>query len=204
MIALVFAPMFNRLRWQAQAAPWTVALLGAAAGIAIGLIVAASHGGLAAYRGSDLWAIVPGGWKDENLVTPYGSAAVGWFDLNDPSDSITVRATLPAGGSPEARAFARARALGKATRSWVYEIQWPGGRTAWEVLYTDHNVHTALFEFDACSQPIAMTVTLDASSSGKLAGEENTLPQGAEPVCDSAAFSSPDRADIAVPLHLPS
>ena len=86
----------------------------------------------------------------------------------------------------------------------MYEVSWPGGRSAWEVLYTDRDVHTALFEFDACSPAIAMTVTLNASSSSRLFDMEHTLPQGAEPVCDGTAFTSPDRADVAIPLHLPA
>jgi hypothetical protein len=194
-----------RLSWGARATPWSVALLGAAVGVALGVIVAPSGGGgLAAYRSQNLWALVPAGWKDENRVSPYGTAVAAWFDTANPLDTIAVRAAAPARTAAEARAFARARALGKSHSSYVYRISWPGGRSAWEVLYTLAGVHTALFEFDACSPAIAMTVTLNASSSGKLFDMEQDLPQGAEPVCDGAAFTSPDRADIAVPLRLPA
>jgi len=138
------------------------------------------------------------------LPSPYGTALASWVDLQNPANSIAIRARAPAHPSPEARAFARARALGSETKSYVYEVQWPGGRTAWEVLYVDHKVHTALFEYDACSPAIAMTVTLNASGSSRLFDMEHTLPQGAEPVCDGSAFASPDRADVAVPLKLPA
>jgi len=194
-----------RLRWTADAAPWSVAALGVTFGVAIGLIFASSGGGgLATYRSPDLWALVPAGWKDLNRVAPYGTALASWVDLDSPANAITVRATALAGVSPRARAFVRSRELGSATKSYVYEVSWPGGRSAWEVLYTDHDVHTALFEFDACSPAIAMTVTLNASSSSRLFDMEQTLPQGAEPVCDGTAFTSPDRADVAIPLHLPA
>jgi hypothetical protein len=197
--------MRARFRWTANAAPWSVAGLGIAVGVMIGLIFASSGGGgLATYRSQDLWALVPAGWKDMNRVASYGTALASWVNLDDPADSVTVRATAPAGPSPERRAFARARALGSTTKSFVYQVSWPGGRNAWEVLYTANRVHTALFEFNACSPAIAMTVTLDASSSSSLFDMEHTLPQGAEPVCDGTSFTSPDRADIAVPLHLPS
>jgi hypothetical protein len=188
----------------ARVRPWGGVLAGAVVGLVVGLVLAGGSRGLATYRSADLWALVPSGWKDAGLVAPYGTGLAGWFKASNPTDSIVVRATAPAGPSPQARAFARARALGAKTRSYVYEIQWPGGRSAWVVLYTHDAVHTALFEFNACSPAIAMTVTIDASTSGTLAGYENTLPQGAEPVCDAAEFTSPDRADIALPLHLPS
>jgi hypothetical protein len=197
--------MVPRLSWTARATPWSVAALGVAAGVALGLIFAPSGGGgLATYRSQDLWALVPAGWKDENHVAPYGAALAGWVDLANPLDTIAVRATARPGRTPEARAFSRARELGKSATGYVYEISWPGGRSAWEVLYTLRGVHTALFEFDACSPAIAMTVTLNASSSSKLFDMEQDLPQGAEPVCDGAAFTSPDRADVAVPLQLPA
>jgi hypothetical protein len=182
-----------------------VAALGVALGVAIGLIFASGGGGgLATYRSPSLWALVPAGWKDLKRVAPYGTALASWVDLDNPANAISVRATAPAGASPRVRAFARARGLGSATRSYVYEVSWPGGRSAWEVLYTDGDVHTALFEFDACSPAIAMTVTLNASSSSRLFDMEQTLPQSAEPVCDGTAFTSPDRADVAIPLHLPA
>lgn len=202
---LLFASMHARFRWTANAAPWSVAALGIAVGLMAGLIFAPrGGGGLATYRSQNLWALVPTGWKNTDLPSPYGTALASWVDLQNPANSIAIRARAPAHPSPEARAFARARALGSETKSYVYEVQWPGGRTAWEVLYVDHKVHTALFEYDACSPAIAMTVTLNASGSSRLFDMEHTLPQGAEPVCDGSAFASPDRADVAVPLKLPA
>jgi len=197
--------MRPRLAWTARATPWSVAAVGAVAGLALGLVIApGGGGGVAAYRSQNLWALVPSGWKDEDLVSQFGTARAGWFDLANPLDALTVRGTAPAGAMPQERALARARALGKATTSYVYRISWPGGRSAWEVLYELRGVHTALFEFDGCSPRIAMTVTLNASSSSKLSDMEQALPQGAAPVCDGTAFSSPDRADVAVPLRLPA
>jgi hypothetical protein len=193
------------LAWTARATPWSVAAVGAVAGLALGVVIApGGGGGLAAYRSQNLWALVPSGWKDEDLVSQFGTARAGWFDISNPLDSLTVRGTAPAGAAPQARAVARARELGKSASGYVYRISWPGGRSAWEVLYTLHGVHTALFEFDGCSPRIAMTVTLNASSLSKLSDMEQALPQGAAPVCDGSAFSSPDRADVGVPLHPPS
>ena len=78
------------------------------------------------------------------------------------------------------------------------------GRVVWLLQYSLGGTYTAVFEFDACTPAIAVTVTLDAPSSKALLSEENSLPEGAEPVCDGPAFTSPDRADLAIPLHFPS
>ena len=156
--------MAPRLRPTANAAPWTLVGLGAAVGVAVALTIASGSGGLAVYHGQDLGHSSRPAGRTRALSAPYGTAAAGWVDLGDVANSITVRANKPAGRPPEARAFARARALGSATKAYVYEISWPGGRSAWEVLYTDHDVHTALFEFNACTPAVAVTVTLDASS----------------------------------------
>lgn len=174
----------------------------------VGVLVApGGAGGLATYRDGNLVALAPAGWKDESLVAPYGTALDGWVDGSNPKDSETVQGTLPARLSPQARAGARAGALRHLkgyAQSYLGPLALPGGRQVWELQYALGGTDTAVFEFDACSPAIAMTVTLDASSPGRLKTEDDALPEGAEPVCDGPAFTSPDRADLALPLSLPS
>lgn len=174
----------------------------------VGVLVApGGASGLATYRDENLVALAPGGWKDEVTVAPYGTALAGWLDVSNPKDSETVQATLPARLSAQARAAARARALSRLKgyrQSYLGPLSLPGGRQVWELQYALAGTDTAVFEFNACSPAIAMTVTLDASSPGRLKTEDDSLPQGAEPVCDGPAFTSPDRADLALPLSLPS
>jgi hypothetical protein len=177
----------------------------------VGFLVAPRGPGgmpLATYHDQDLWALVPAGWKDEGLVAPYGTAKAGWFDLSNPQDSETVQATLPAGPTPQARASARAaqlRGLKGYAQSYLGPLSHlPGGRTAWLLQYELSGTYTAVFEFDACTPAIAMTVTVDSSSHTTLYKLDDDLAEGAEPVCDGPAFSATDRADIALPLTLPS
>jgi hypothetical protein len=89
-------------------------------------------------------------------------------------------------------------------QSYLGQVTFAGGRRVWLLQYSLGGTYTAVFEFNACTPAIAVTVTLDATSASKLGDEENALPEGAEPVCNGAAFTSPDRADLAIPLHLPS
>jgi hypothetical protein len=162
---------------------------------------------LASYHDQNLWALVPAGWKDEAAVAPFGTAKAAWFEISDPHDSETIQAALPAQLSPHARATARAAAL-RAVDGYVQGYLGPltlaGGRQVWLLQYSLSGVDTAVFEFNACSPAIAMTVTADASSAGALATEEDAFAEGAEPVCDGPAFSNADRADLALPLALPS
>jgi hypothetical protein len=176
----------------------------------LGLLIAPKgHGGLVLEtdRGDNLWALVPTGWQDANLVAPYGSELDSWFDSNDPRESETVLARRPAGGTPRQLADQRAKTLGHITgylQGYLGPVTFAGGRVAWVLQYSLGGTYTAVFEFDACAPATAVTVTIDAPTAGALSSEENALPEGAEPVCDGPAFTSPDRGDLAIPLHLPS
>jgi len=187
-----------------------VAILAVIVAFVLGFLIAPrGHGGLVVQndRDQNLWALVPTGWKDEGLVAPYGTALARWFALTDPRASETVLATRPSHAAPRLRASARVAQL-RPVRGYLQTyfgpVAFAGGRVVWLLQYSLGGTYSAVFEFDACTPAIAVTVTLDAPSSGALLSEENSLPEGAEPVCDGPAFTSPDRADLAIPLHFPS
>lgn len=186
----------------------TIVLLAVA--FIVGFIVApGGPGGLAltSYHDQNLWALVPVGWKNEGLVAPFGTAKAGWVDTADPQDSETIQATLPAARAPQARASARADALRSVRgyeQGYLGQLTLAGGRQVWLLQYSLSGTDTAVFEFDACAPAIAMTVTVDASSAAALSREDDALAEGAEPVCDGPDFSDRDRADLALPLTLPS
>jgi len=174
--------------------------------LVVGIVIAPGGPGglvLRSYNDGNLWALAPAGWKKEALVTPYGSALASFVDEGKAADSETVRASDPAGPSPRARAVARAHQLGHVAYL-LDTVAFGGGRLAWLLQYMLGGSYSAIVEFNACTPAIAMTVTLTASSESALARELDELPEGAEPVCDGPAFSALDRADLAIPLHLPS
>ncbi|MGA2471409.1 MAG: hypothetical protein ABSG64_12050 [Solirubrobacteraceae bacterium] len=174
----------------------------------LGIIVAPGGPGglvLQSFNNGNLALLVPAGWKNEGLVAPHGTSVSGWFNLANPADSETVQASEPAGGTPAERGRALARRLPQdASAVQSYTVTFPGGRPAWLLLYKLQGAPYAVFEFDVCTPAIAMTVTLSASSPGRLKTYEDGLPAGAAAICKGAAFSSPDRADLAIPLALPS
>jgi hypothetical protein len=175
----------------------------------IGIVIAPGGGGLAlaSYADQNLSVLVPHGWRTENLAAPYGTALVGWVDAGNLHTTEVVQATLSRSDStPPQRAQARARELRHSAtflEAYLGPVQFYGGRPAWELEYFLHGYPTAVFEFNSCSSTIAMTVTLSASSVGTLDNEQLTMAEDAEPKCDGPAFTSPDRADLAIPLRLP-
>jgi hypothetical protein len=187
-----------------------IAILAVVVAFVVGFLVAPrGHGGLVLEtdRGGNLWALVPTGWKDAGLVAPYGSDLDSWFDPGDLQSSETVLAQRPASGSPSQRAAARAavlRPLKGYVQTYLGPLTFAGGRIVWLLQYSLSGTYTGAFYFDACTPATAVTVTIDAPSASKLSSEENALPEGAEPVCNGSAFTSPDRANLAIPLHLPS
>jgi hypothetical protein len=58
--------------------------------------------------------------------------------------------------------------------------------------------------FDGCGRSIALTVTISATTGAHLDQLLLALPQGANAICTGPAFSGRDRADVAIPLALPS
>jgi hypothetical protein len=185
-----------------------IAILAVIGAFLVGYLIAPrGHGGLVVEndRDQNLWALVPTGWKNEDLVAPYGTALDGWLAVTNPRASETVLATRPSRTAPQGRARARAaqlRPLDGYSQTYLGPVVFAGGRAVWLLQYSLGGTFTAVFEFNACAPAIA--VTLDAPSSAALLSEENSLPEGAEPVCDGPAFTSPDRADLAIPLHFPS
>lgn len=177
----------------------------------LGLLVApGGRGGLVLEtdRGENLWAIVPTGWKDAGIVAAYGTVLDTWSDPADPRSSETILAKAPSSVTPQARASLRAsqlRPIRGYVQGYLGPVTFAGGRVVSVLQYELSGTYTAVFEFDACSSPtVAVTVTVDAPSAGKLSSEVNALPEGAEPVCNGQAFTSPDRGDLAIPLHLPA
>jgi hypothetical protein len=180
------------------------------AALVVGIIVAPSGVGgfaLERYADANLSVLVPVGWNDEDLAGPYGTALGGWVDPGDVNSTETVQATRPAAGSPEQRATALAQQLRHRSgylQSYLGPVAFAGGRPAWELEYAIDGHASAVFEFDACPVTTQVSVTLTASGAGVPADEQLDLPQGAEPICNGPAFTSPDRADLAIPLRLPS
>jgi hypothetical protein len=176
----------------------------------VGLIIApGGPSGLlvSQYADANIAALVPVGWQNEHLAGPFGTALDEWVDPGNSSKYEIVQASRPANGSPQARARAlagRLRHRDGYVQSYLGTVSFAGGRPAWELEYSLDGHNYAVFEFDACPVATAVTVTLRASSSGVPDNEQLTLPEGAEPVCDGPAFTSPDRADLAIPLRLPS
>jgi hypothetical protein len=157
------------------------------------------------YTDSDLSLLVPAGWQDENLASPFGTAISGWRDAGGRHESEVVEATRPAGLSPQARVQQLERRLQLPAKSfYLGTVAFPGRAPAWALLYSQFGHAYAVFEFDACPVATAVTVTLTARGTSVPGDLQQTLAPAAEPVCDSSAFTSPDRADLAIPLRLPS
>ncbi len=184
-------------------------LVAAAVVVTRQVVIARPHHYFAFFRGSNLAALVPAGYQDLDLTAPHGTALVGWADANEPQDSETVQATLPASASPQARMLALAAKLRDTPGVAIsfrgpVNILFPGGLVVPELEYTTHLGPTAVFAFDACSQTIAVTVTISDTSRVTLDSLSAVLPQSANALCHGPAFSNKDRADVAIPLTLPS
>ncbi|MGD1049701.1 MAG: hypothetical protein ABR947_01360 [Solirubrobacteraceae bacterium] len=169
-------------------------------------VVDAANSGLryVPYRSNDLVMLVPDGWSDELLAGPHGTAVAGFVNPAAAADSETVRATLPAGGTPSSRAAALATRLRNTpgvALGQIYAVTLPGGQPASELLYTGARVDYAVFEYDACNQRIGVTLTLSTNDIGLLNEFEDVLPESAYPICDGPDFSDRDRADTSVPLR---
>lgn len=186
-----------------------VILVAAAVVVTREVVIARPHQYFAFFRGSNLAALVPTGYQDLNLTAPHGTALVGWGNADEPQDSETVQATLPAGASPQARLLAMAAKLRTTPGVAVsdrgpVDILFPGGLVVPELEYTTHLGPTAVFAFDACTHTIAVTVTISNTSRTTLDILSGVLPQSANALCHGPAFSNQDRADAAIPLTLPS
>jgi hypothetical protein len=169
-------------------------------------VVDAANSGLryVPYRSNDLVMLVPDGYSDELLAGPHGTAVAGFVDPSTAADSEVVRATVPAGGTPNSRAVALAATLRNTpgvALGQVYSVTLPGGQPASELIYTQAGADYAVFEYDACSHRIGVTMTLSASRVGLLDEFEDVLPQSAYPICDGPDFSNRDRSDTSVPLR---
>lgn len=184
-------------------------VLVAAAAIVTREIVLAQGGAVryTSYRDGDLAALVPWGYHDLNLAAPHGTALAGWADPTDSANSEIVRATVPTGGTPQARVAAQASALRNVPGAAVGfrgTIVFPGGLVVPVVEWTRYGNSHAMVAFDACGRSIAVTVTISATTGPHLDQLLLALPQGANAICTGPAFSGRDRADVAIPLALPS
>jgi hypothetical protein len=169
-------------------------------------VVDAANSGLryVPYRSNDLVMLVPDGYSDELLAGPHGTAVAGFVDPSTAADSEVVRATVPAGGTPNSRAVALAATLRNTpgvALGQVYSVTLPGGQPASELIYTQTGADLAVFEYDACNRRVGVTLTLSASRVGLLDEFEDVLPQSAYPICDGPDFSNRDRSDTSVPLR---
>jgi hypothetical protein len=175
--------------------------------LVLGLLLAPGGPGgfaLVHYTDSDLSLLVPSGWQDEDLTSPFGTAISGWSDAGS-HESEVVTATRPAGLSPQARVQQIERRLALPAKSfYLGTVAFPGRAPVWALLYAQLGHAYAIFAFDACPVATAVTVTLTVSGSSVPADLQQSLAPAAEPICDGPAFTSPDRADLAIPLALPS
>jgi hypothetical protein len=183
-------------------------LVAAAVVVTRQIVIARPHHYFAFFRGSNLAALVPTGYEDLNLPAPHGTALIGWADPNQPQDSETVKAVLPASASPQSRLLALAATLrdtpGVAlSYRGPVNVIFPGGLVVPELEYTTHLGPTAVFTFDACTHTVAVTVTISDTSRPGLDSLSAVLPQAANALCNGPAFSNQDRADVAIPLTLP-
>ena len=176
--------------------------------LVIGVIVAPGGPGgftLKHFTDSNLSLLVPVGWQDENLAAPFGTAVSGWSDPGGSHSSEIVQAQRPAGLAPQARAQLLVRHLHLAPKSYFLgTVAFPGRGPVWALEYSRLGHGYAIFEFNACPTLTAVTVTLTVSGSSVPADYQQTLAPAAEPICDGPAFTSPDRADLAIPLRPPS
>jgi len=183
-------------------------LVAAAVVVTRQIVIARPHHYFAFFRGSNLSALVPTGYQDLDLTAPHGTALIGWADPNQPQDSETVQAVLPASASPQARLLALAATLRNTpgvalSYRGSVNIIFPGGLVVPELEYTTHLGPTAVFSFDACTHTIAVTVTISDTSRPGLDSLSAVLPQSANALCNGPSFSNQDRADAAIPLTLP-
>jgi hypothetical protein len=156
------------------------------------------------FTDDNLSLLVPVGWTDENLAAPFGTAVSGWRDPGGSHSSEVVQAQRPAGLAPQARAGLLVRQLHLAPKAYFLgTVAFPGRGPVWALEYSRLGRAYAIFEFNACPTATAVTVTLAVSGSSVPADFQQTLAPAAEPICDGPAFTSPDRADLAIPLRLP-
>jgi RNA polymerase subunit RPABC4/transcription elongation factor Spt4 len=158
------------------------------------------------YRSSDLAALVPVGYSDLLASGPHGTAVASFQSSSDSVDTETVRATMPAVGTPHSRTVALSTKLSHevgVAQGYLGPVVFPGGQTAYALEYTFDNGSYAVFAFDACNHKIAVTLTLANSRESVLGDLSKVVPQSANPICDGPAFSNRSRADTAIPLSLP-
>ena len=169
-------------------------------------VVDAANSGLryVPYRSSDLVMLVPDGYTDQLLAGPHGTAVAGFVDPSTAANSETVKATVPAGGTPNSRAVALEGTLRNTpgvALGQVYSVTLPGGQPASELIYTEAAADYAVFEYDACSGRVGVALTMSANRLSLLDEFEDVLPQSTYPICDGPDFSDRDRADTSVPLR---
>jgi len=189
-----------------------VCLVAVAAAVLVTRQIVQSHASPASYsyyRSSNLAVLVPQGYKDQFLTAPHGTAIAGFASPAHTRDSVTVKAALPAKGTPAGRLQALARRLRNTpgvalSFLGVTSVVFPGGLRVPSLYFTYNGAAHAVFTFDACRHTIAVTVTLTAVKRRLLADLSAVVPQSANAVCDGPDFSVRDRADTAIPLALPS
>jgi len=160
------------------------------------------------YRSSDVALLVPAGYGNLYLAAPHGTALVSFASPSQPGDSVTIKATAGAPGTPVSRLRALARQLRNTpgvalSYRGVTSIVLPGGLHIPSLYYTLDGNDLAVFGFDSCRHTIGVTITLSTTTRRLLAQLSAVVPQSANAICDGPRFSIQDRADVAIPLALP-
>ena len=151
----------------------------------------------------NLAAFVPAGWENQVLSAPHGTALAGYVSNSSSADTLTIKASLTAPGSPHSREIGLYEKLGTTpgvARGYHGTVTIPGDDVRWSVYYSLDGAYYAVFFSDTCRGTIGMTVTLSSSSPTRLDEYAQTLPGGAAPKCDGPAFSAQHRGDPSVPL----
>ena len=171
-------------------------------------VVDAANSGLryVPYRSNDLVMLVPDGYSDELLAGPHGTRGRRLRRIpRRPRTQRRFARPLPAGGTPQLAASRRWRrrcATRPASRSArSTRSRCPAGSRPPSCSTREARVDYAVFEYDACSRRIGVTLTLSTDDIGLLNEFEDVLPQSAYPICDGPDFSNRDRADTSVPLR---
>src|SRR6202030_3237889 len=98
----------------------------------------------------------------------HGTAIAGFASPTHTRDTETVKATLPAKGTPSARLQALAKRLRNTpgvavSYLGVTSIVFPGGLRVPALYFTNNGADHAVFTFDACRHTIAVTISLSAA-----------------------------------------
>jgi hypothetical protein len=149
-------------------------------------VSSAAPGLFALVSSGKLTAIVPAGWR----ATAQAASGTTRAEFTDPryaGSSLTIVAQGARGGNAHDQAGTALKAVRKTgdTVNSYGPVNFPGGREAWQVTYTDAGLTDETYFFSACNGKAAMVVAVQASTV-IFHREQTTLEAvaaSAEPLC---------------------